>query len=239
MGEPTSQLYDLAHAVHKHITHLPAPIRHLYLRPLNYQKPRQTSWWLVPDRQLSIYRFSKLFFHRLRFLPSTTIAGFSFERGLGGQLSDLVDSKLIMQSNWYWRRFLNDVAAGNITRSITTIKERLKAELYLAIEFFNFNKAQRRSMETLESDDILLLQITQDLDTLIIHRSQSPQLQDLNTTERCYDLVMAIEMDPIFSWYWLRMTLGVTLNPQHILDQENAIANLWRDQLSPWMPLVG
>ena len=115
-GKSYPDIYRIAHSVHKHIVELPLPVRHLYLQPLNYQTPRRTSWWLVPSQTTPFFRYSKLFFHHIPVFSPDIIAGFSFERGLGGQLAGLVETSMIMKTDWYWRRFMNDVLAGNIQR---------------------------------------------------------------------------------------------------------------------------
>lgn len=235
----SSSMYDAAHAVYKTIKTLPSPIRNLTLRSLNYLKPQNTSWWLVPSQQLPIYMYSKLFFHRLQAYSSRMLTGFSFERGVGRQLTDLVDAALIMQPNWYWRRFLNDVLAGSLLEPIHMIQRQSGDTMLLAIELYGFEHLQRRTLETKVPDDVVIFQVNDDANTLKLHEEATQQLQGINQVTNCRDLALHIEMTPAFSWNWLRFTLGVLINPIPIGNQSERIDNLWRDILSPWMPLLG
>ncbi len=235
----TSGIYDTAHAVHKYISSLPSPIRHLLLRPVNYQQPHKTSWWLVPSQHRPVYRYSKLFFHSLQTYSPNILAGFSFERGVGRQLSDLVDTAFIMQTNWYWRRFINDVLAGVMIEPINTIQRRSHRTVLTVLELYSFNHLRRRTLETSEPDDCLVFQINEDADTITLQREATHQLQVLNQVSSCRDLVLTIEMEPAFSWHMLRFTFGVDVNPHSLYDKKESIINLWRNTLAPWMPLLG
>ena len=150
-----------------------------------------------------------------------------------------VDSALLMQTDWYWRRFLNDVMAGELAKPINTIEKRSNAKQKLIIELYNFNRLHRRLLETKIPDDILVFELEHGPNALATENAGTQQLQTLNDIDRCYDLVINIEMNPDFAWYWMRFTFGVPLSAVYFDKGNGNIANLWDDILSPWMPLVG
>ena len=232
-------IYQIAHDVQRHITSLPSPIRHLHLQPLNYQIPRRTSWWMVPTQRMPFYKYSKLFFHHIPAYSPDIIAGFSFERGLGGQLNGLADDVLLLQADWYWRRFLNDVIAGTLSTPVQEVELRTKTEILLIVELYDFIRLHRRHLETKDPDDILIFRMRDGLDKLSVEKAAQRQLQTLESAHRCYDLVINTEIDPDFAWYWLRFTLGVVLPKQYTGTGDDCVARLWSDVLSPWLSLVG
>ena len=235
---PTN-IFDVARAVHQHMTTLPSPIRHLTLRPVDVQIPRRTSWWLVPTPRLPVFRYSKLFFHRQPVSSPGLLAGFSFERGVGGQLRDIVDPVLLMESNWYWRRFLNDIMAGLYSKPITRIQQQAQSPVLLLLELWNFNHLQRRTFLSRDPDDILVFKVLNEAIELEVQYRANQQLKVLNNVNRCYDLALHIEIEPAFSFHWIRFTFGAELiPPYHLVDNENS-KKLWDHLLSPWMPLIG
>jgi len=225
--------YDIAHAVHKHIISQLPPVRHLYLRPLNLYKPRTTSWWLVPSPRLPIFQYSKLFFHRQPAIIPGMLAGLSFERGIGRQLENLVDPVLIMQNNWYWRRLVNDIIAGLYSEPIQLIKNKSQTSLKLLVELYTYNRLQRRTLETMDPDDMVMFRFDDVNHLMIEHQSQN-HLQSLNQVKRFYDLVLNIEMDHANAFYYFRITLAVEIFPDRALDGQR----LWEDILAPWLPLI-
>ncbi len=234
----TPGMYEISHAVLETITSLPLPVRHLTLRPMNYQKPRHTSWWLVPSPQLPVYQYSKLFFHNLPDY-SGMLVGFSFDRGVGRQLVNLVDDSLLMQSNWYWRRFLNDILAGNLINPIKSIQRQSDAAMLFVIEQYSFETLQRRTLASKVHDDRVIFQIGDDATSLQLIGEETSLFKEINYAYTCRDLAMQIEMNPVFSWNWLRFTFGVVLNPVPKVNAEGNTELIWQKFLLPWLPLVG
>lgn len=230
--------YDVAHAIHEYIVTLPSPIRHLVLRPLDYQKPAETSWWLVPNLRQFVYPYSKFFFHQLPNQTEACFIGFSFERGVGGQLKGLVDDALILQSNWYWRRFINDLMAGTLRAPLEAIYKWHPDHPLLSIELYNFDHLHLRLLETRSPDDILVFAIDKDASSLRTVHPGVKQLEALNYVTRLYDLALTMEMSPEFAWYFLRLTFGVQIKFTDMSGPET-ISHLWHHVLAPWMPLIG
>jgi hypothetical protein len=233
-----SELHHTAHALYNHITSLSTPIRHLYLEPLDFRHPQKTSWWLVPSRYTPIYRFSKLFLHYIPGCLPGIISGFSFERGLGGQLQGLVDKTLLMGSDWYWRRFLNDIAAGKVSSIIQSIQNHSGRDIYLLVESYQFDRLSRRKLETNHPDDVVVYRLNS-LEDMSLYEPGAQQLQVYNSMTRCYDLVINIEMLPESAWIWFRFTFGTIILEKHVADRQVDVPSLWDEILRPWMPLVG
>lgn len=229
--------YAVAHATHQYISNLPSPIRYLHLRPVDYQKPGKTSWWLVPNQRQSVFPYSKFYFHQIPFHSGDLFAGFSFERGVGGQLQGLVDKTLLLQSHWYWRRFLNDVVAGVYYKPLTSLHLWTLVNPKLCIELFDFNQLHLRHLETGVPDDVLLYAIDTDSSSLQTLHHGTGQLAQLNNQSRIYDLILQIEMSPEFAWYFMRFTFGTEIAFSHVQNTQD-IAQLWDNVLAPWLPLI-
>ncbi|MDF1516236.1 MAG: hypothetical protein P1S60_20670, partial [Anaerolineae bacterium] len=166
----TGRAYEIAHGIDHYIHQLPSPIRHLMLRPLDISKPRQSSWWLIPGSERTPYRYSKLFIHRQPLYTKDILAGISFDRGLGGQLDGLVDGSLVMQSNWYWRRFLNDLVAGLYNRPVQILQHASQRAPILLIELYAYHRLHKTAWGSRIPDDIVVFAVPGNASSLQLKR---------------------------------------------------------------------
>ena len=131
-----------AHAVYRYIDNLrPSPQR-FTLRPYQYQAPAFTEWWFVPSTEWPANRFSKLCFHRYRLAPEYIYIGFYVEQGLGTELVGLPDvkSSQIMQSNWYWHRFLGHMEDKELGGTLREVLGRSQYPMTVWVDAYEFNR---------------------------------------------------------------------------------------------------
>jgi len=80
-------------------------------RPWDRFRPDSTAWYLVPSSSVTYYKFGKLCFSKEKETSDVINCGLFFEKGLGEALGTVYSSKqakpLIMDSSWFWHKFIN------------------------------------------------------------------------------------------------------------------------------------
>lgn len=224
-----------ARAVDRHIRELRPPVRHLALRPHDYRASSFPEWWLVPGTDRTPWRHGRLCFRRLSATPRTMVAGFYLERGYGRQLAEMLAPEALLDSGWFWYRFLNDALGGAFDAPLRTSLERTGGPLLVHLDLYHFN--DRSVAGQVQPDDRLTFAL-RDAE-LVLHPVEPPddELTFLNYPMQLKDLALQIESLEGVSWYWIDLLIGVHLR----YDTPEApevwdAAALWHNALAPWLP---
>jgi len=96
------------------IAKLAATDAKLVRRPWDRFRPDSTAWYLVPSPSVTYYKYGKLCFAKEEETSEIVNCGLFFEKGLGEALGAVYSSKqakpLIMDSSWFWHKFLSHPA---------------------------------------------------------------------------------------------------------------------------------
>ncbi|MEI6055904.1 MAG: hypothetical protein WCR55_07580 [Lentisphaerota bacterium] len=86
-------------------------------RPWDRFRPDFTSWYLVPSTSVTYYKFGKLYFSKDKETSDSIGCGMFFEKGLGESLGIVYSTKqakpLMMDSTWFWHKFVSESSKDN------------------------------------------------------------------------------------------------------------------------------
>jgi len=243
---------EAAQAVYRHITTLPQA-RHLRLLPRGRARRDWSSadfaeWWFTHSLDWPGYRYGRLFLDRVwgppqRRLPGLLRAGFTLARGFGRQAADLVPPDLVIDSNWFWYRFLSDSMAGVFDVPLRALLASCRQPVIvdLALTYFDRDPDPGNEIGVRTPNDQLTFAIRDESLTFDVVREGGDILAPLVSATSLRDLVFRLEGVQDLTWYWIDVHICVQAwyQGEHTDDGEAWDATtLWEYALAPWLPWV-
>jgi len=243
---------EAAQAVYRHISTLPQA-RHLRLLPRgrirrDWSSADFAEWWFTHSLDWPGYRYGRLFLDRVwgppqRRLPGLLRAGFTLARGFGRQAAGLVPPDLVINSGWFWYRFLSDSMAGVFDTPLRSLLIRCRQPVIVDLALTYFDRHVGRGNETgvPTPNEKLTFTIRDTSLTFDVVREGGDILAPLVSATSLRDLVFRIEGVQDLTWYWIDMHICVQAwyQGEDTIDGEVWEATvLWDNALAPWLPWV-
>jgi hypothetical protein len=103
----------------------------LVARPWNQYQPEISEWWLVPSNEWPAYKHGKYFFKYGE--ENSILCGLYVEKGFDPSVKEYYSSpkgsRQIMQRDWEWFHFLEDLKTGKIENLIRAISRKLPVSI--------------------------------------------------------------------------------------------------------------
>jgi len=243
---------ETAQAVYRHITTLPQA-RHLRLLPRDRIRRDWSSadfaeWWFTHNLDWRGYRYGRLFLDRVwgppqRRLPGLLRAGFTLARGFGRQAAGLVPPDQVIDSNWFWYRFLSDSMAGVLDTPLRSLLARCHQPVIvdLALTYLDRRPDPGHEIAVRTPNDQLTFAIRDESLTFDVVREGGDILAPLVPATSLRDLVFRVEGVQDLTWSWIDVHICVQAwyQGEDTGDGEAWDATtLWDNALAPWLSWV-
>ncbi|MCY6372401.1 hypothetical protein [Clostridium ganghwense] len=162
-------------------------------RPLDRYHPATTRWLLIPSTSCPAYNYGKYSF---LIEDKTMLIGLYVEKGLGPKACGLYDPNQIINRNWIWYQFYEDMKSGKIDEIISEIIKNNQQSIYFSVDGYIDDIAKLEYHYVVYEDRIETIKSSNKLDNLnqITRISQIPE--SLSTLE-------------YLDWMWLNFYIEV------------------------------
>jgi hypothetical protein len=221
--------------------------KRLTARPWNFYEPTNTDWWLIPSTEWPAYRHAKLFF-RAREANRVLYTGFYVEKGLSPRVAAAYPTgkKLIMQSDWTWHVFFEQLAGAGVTSTITSLATH--SESSVRIELFAHLVEDPGSYDPYAPPmdySRVAFDTWGDSLTLVDSVLQGKMFAQVVESKTLSALTQALAYFPDADWTWVNLSLGIRLEMAPlVLDGHSLPADawdasaIWEKCLQPWKPWI-
>lgn len=148
-----------------------------------------------------------------------------------------VPSTHIIQDNWYWQSFLEEVNGESLISATMAIQESADSHVRMLLHAHEFNRVPKEDEPRNFPSDCLEFKIQENSTRLRLIYAAENIISPLNNVVDTGELVDTIsKLDLRFRWIdWI---IGVPFEYGEDSDISWGAGQLWNYMLSPWIPWV-
>lgn len=229
-----------AHAVYEAAKGTGRAAGSLTLRPFNRFELPFTEWWMIPSTEWPAYQHGKLCFWRFPTEPSAPVyVGYCVEKGLTRAVEGMADvpPSHIMQPNWYWHTFLDQMPGEAFRSAIVATQNSVGSPLRLVLMAYAFNRVPREDESRVLPDDFLEFEFNSDGMGINLYQSADSYLEPLNQARDLESSVKILRgLDLRF--HWVDLIMGIPFEYGQPEGSGWGSEELWLSALAPWLPWV-
>lgn len=217
----------------------------LSLRPFNRFSTAFTEWWFIHrGAGWPAYRSSKLCVHKFQEPAEESMmlyTGFYVEKGLGKELLGMQDVKqnLIMESDWYWYRFLQQAEDGSLGQPIKRTIDDSQCPVWLCLDAYEFNKVPKLDSDRQPSGDSIVFATSSVGTDILLSRPGKKILSQLNECRNIRELARQLSAMEDSPYFWINLVIGIHLQYGTEAIGEWGAEEIWHNALEPWSTWVG
>lgn len=184
-----------------------ADAKHCTVRPYNRFQPEESDWWIIPSRDFPAFHHGKYFFssHRAD-SPGGVYIGLKVEKGFGGVARGVVSPALVMNDDWIWSRFIDDLGSGKIMEAGRVLERTANVPVLLRIEAA---LAQDRSADSDRPfGDLLCFEVSDGLLRATQHQSVRGMLDGVASAASASEIASRLRSLPDLDWTWVSLWIG-------------------------------
>jgi len=209
-------------------------------RPFNRFDAAFTEWWMIPGSDCPAYKYGKLCFWRY---PSTSEGlmhvGYHVEKGLHTDATGLpeVNSSLIMQQDWRWLAFQDEVKSDEFLETIRILGDVANIRPRLLVHAHDFNKVPKEGQPRSAPSDAFVLMLGSNHSGTNVLQTAVSTLAQLNSSKSILSVIESLSQIDL-RFHWIDLIVGLPFRYSVSSPGSWNAHKLWKDALLPWLPWV-
>lgn len=193
-------------------------------RPWNRHIPNDTRWLLIPSTDWPAYKYGKYSF---LIKDKTMFIGLYVEKGAPPRLSELHNSDEVMNKNWIWYQFYEDIKSGKIDKTIYELIKNNQQPIYFSVDGYINDIAKLEYHYVVYEDRIETIKSSNKLDNL--------NLDNLNQITRISQIAKNLSNVEQLDWVWLNFYIEVPFIKNDVDNNSNVLSeyDLYKNVLEP------
>jgi hypothetical protein len=223
---------DAAHSVFEYIKDFTNYGLRFVLRPFDFHRPDDTEWWFIPGDEWPAYRYPKLIIESYPpfGVRSRRFMGYHVEHGYPHSLEGPeVNRSKIMQTDWGWFKFLQQVEIGRIYETIRKVRERTNTSIRLFIDASIPSEGHISWVE---------YEFTQTDDELNVMGFGQGSLEKVCLEKSFKKLLRLISLSKEINFLWLDIYIGVLAEYGKQEADNWKTKEVWHKALEPWCEVI-